>query len=89
MIVKDPNVCSGHPIIQYTRMTVHDIVAYVNMYGGNAEEARLEEMSQLTPAEVAEALAYYAENREEIDRLLVQRKADYESLPSLEEVLGT
>jgi len=74
-IVKIEGVCGGDAIIEGTRIAVWHIVEYYYKVGMSVEEI-LADWDYLTPAQVFDALAYYHDNREEIDR--VRRENDYE-----------
>jgi uncharacterized protein (DUF433 family) len=67
-IVKIPGVCGGAAIIEGTRIAVWHIVNYYYNLG-MAVEAILADWDYLKPAQVFSALAYYHDNREEIDHL--------------------
>jgi uncharacterized protein (DUF433 family) len=74
-IVKVEGVCGGDAIIEGTRIAVWHIVEYYYKVGMSVEEI-LADWDYLTPAQVFDALAYYHDNREEIDR--VRRENSYE-----------
>ncbi len=67
-IVKIQDVCGGEPVIRGTRIAVRHIVGYYYKAGMSAEDI-LAEWDYLTPAQVFGALAYYHDNREQIDIL--------------------
>jgi len=74
-IIKIEGVCGGEAIIECTRIAVWHIVGYYYKAGMSAEEILLE-WDYLTPAQVFSALAYYHDNRDEIDQ--VRRRNSYE-----------
>jgi len=74
-IVKVEGVCGGEAIIEGTRIAVWHIVGYYYRAGMSVEEI-LADWDYLTPAQVFSALAYYHDNRDEIDR--VRRENSYE-----------
>jgi uncharacterized protein (DUF433 family) len=74
-IVKVEGVCGGEAIIEGTRIAVWHVVGYYYKVGMSVEEI-LAEWDYLTPAQVFSALAYYHDNREEIER--VRRLNSYE-----------
>lgn len=76
-IVKMKGVCGGEPVIDGTRIAVRHIVGYYYKAGMSAEEI-LAEWDFLTPARVFGALAYYHDNKEEIDALI--RKNSFEHI---------
>jgi uncharacterized protein (DUF433 family) len=65
-IVKIPGVCGGDAIIEGTRIAVWHIVNYYYTVKMSVEELLLN-WNHLTPAQVFDALAYYHDNREEVD----------------------
>ncbi len=66
-IVKIEGVCGGEAIIKGTRIAVWHIVDYYYRAGMSIEEI-LADWDYLTPAQVFSALAYYHDNKEEIER---------------------
>ncbi len=66
-IGSDPQVCGGNPVITGTRHPVRSVVQYVLQLGLTPEEL-IEKFPRLTLAQVYDALAYYYDNREEIDQ---------------------
>ena len=73
--MKVEGVCGGEAIIEGTRIAVWHIVGYYYRAGLSVEEI-LADWDYLTPAQVFSALAYYHDNRKEIDR--VRRENSYE-----------
>lgn len=65
-IVKVDGVLGGEAIIEGTRIAVWHIVGYYYKVGMSVEDI-LAEWNYLTPAQVFGALAYYHDNKEEID----------------------
>jgi len=61
-----PGVCGGSPTIGGTRFPVRSVVHYVLRLGLTAEELA-ERFPHLTLAQIHDALAYYYDNRPEID----------------------
>ncbi len=74
-IVKVDSVCGGEVVIEGTRITVWHIVGYYYKAGMSVEEI-LAEWDYLTPAQVFSALAYYHDNKEEIDQ--IRQRNSYE-----------
>lgn len=70
-MVKVEGVCGGQAIIEGTRIAVWHIVGYYYKVGMTVEEI-LAEWEYLTPAQLFSALAYYHDNKEEIDSLRIQ-----------------
>ena len=66
-IVKIEGVCGGEAIIEGTRIAVWHIVDYYYNVGMSVEEILLD-WDYLNPAQVFDAMAYYHDNREEVDR---------------------
>ena len=75
-IVKVAGVCGGEAIIENTRIAVWHIVGYYYKVGTSVEEI-LADWDYLTPAQVFSALAYYHENKDEVDR--AREKNSYET----------
>jgi len=65
-IMSQPDVCGGSPCIKGTRITVRTIVVYV-LHQGIAPEDLLSYYPHLSLATIYDALAYYYDNREELD----------------------
>ena len=65
-IVSDPAVCGGSPRIAGTRFSVRLVVGYVLHQGVTPEELQAA-FPHLSLAAIYDALAYYYDNREEID----------------------
>jgi len=74
-IIKTEGVCGGEATIEGTRIAVWHIVGYYYKAGMSVEEI-LAEWEYLTPTQVFSALAYYHDNRDEIDR--VRQRNSYE-----------
>jgi uncharacterized protein (DUF433 family) len=70
-IVKIDGVCGGQAVIEGTRIAVWHIVGYYYKAGMSVEDI-LAEWSYLKPAQVFSALAYYHDNKQEIDLLREQ-----------------
>lgn len=63
-VVKKPEICGGSPTIEGTRIRIMDIVEEYEFLGTPPEE--IAEEFGISLAQVFSALAYYHENREEI-----------------------
>jgi len=74
-IVKVQGVCGGEAIVEDTRIAVWHIVGYYYRVGMSVEEI-LADWDYLTPAQVFSALAYYHDNKDEVDR--AREKNSYE-----------
>ncbi len=59
--------CGGSPIIAGTKFPVRSVVFYV-LRQGMAPEELVKEFSHLTLPQVYDALSYYYDNKENIDR---------------------
>jgi uncharacterized protein (DUF433 family) len=66
-ITADPKICGGSPIVAGTRFPVRSVVIYVLRHGLMPEEL-VSKFPGLTLAQIHDALAYYYDNREEIER---------------------
>ncbi len=78
-IVRNPEVCGGSPVINATRFPVRSIVHYILQLGLTPEEL-VEKFPHLSLAQVYDALAYYYDNREEIDRDIADNTEEISSL---------
>ncbi len=74
-IVKIDGVLGGQAVIEGTRIAVWHIVGYYYKAGLSVEDI-LAEWNYLKPAQVFSALAYYHDNKEEIDA--VREENSYE-----------
>jgi len=77
-VTKTPGVCGGKACIDGTRIRVNNVVFLHK--DGAYDEKILEAYPDLTPAQIHAALAYYYDNREEIDAELAADKSWAESL---------
>jgi uncharacterized protein (DUF433 family) len=66
MITKTDGVCGGSACIKGTRIPVWVLVNYFRL--GQTMEQLVDGYPSLKPADIESALAYYRENKEEIDR---------------------
>ena len=67
-------VCGSQPIIKGTRTPVKAVVGYYRM--GLSVEEILEGLPHLTPAQIYEALSYYHDHQEAIERDIEQSRAE-------------
>jgi uncharacterized protein (DUF433 family) len=74
-IVKVRGVASGEPVILGTRIMVRTIVEQYQL--GNSIENILWDFPQLSSAQIHDALSYYHDHKEEMDRLLEQASYEY------------
>lgn len=84
LITRNPRRCGGAPTLAGTRIGVHDVVGYAQVYGGDLERVREEALPDLSAEQIHAAMAWYAEHREEIDTILRERQEHYESLPTVD-----
>jgi uncharacterized protein (DUF433 family) len=75
-IVKVDGVLGGDAIIEGTRIAVWHIVGYYYKVGMSVEDI-LAEWNYLTPAQLFSALAYYHDNKEEIDAAREENSYEY------------
>jgi len=61
--------CGGHPVIKGTKFPVRSVVNYILRQGFSPEEL-VREFPHLTLAQVYDALSYYYDHQEEIEREL-------------------
>jgi uncharacterized protein (DUF433 family) len=67
-IVQRAGIRSGHPIVEGTRIGVHDVVALTKT-GASVDEV-VQSLPKLTRAQVYECLAYYEDHRQQLDSLI-------------------
>ena len=73
-VTKMPGVCGGKACIDGTRIRVNNVVF---LHKGGADDAKfLDAYPDLTPAQIRGALAYYYDNREEIDEIFAREDAE-------------
>jgi uncharacterized protein (DUF433 family) len=72
-IARMPGVCGGKPCVAGTRIRVWDVVV-MNEHGASPDEI-LAAYPGITLADVHAALAYYFDNREEIERQIADDAA--------------
>jgi len=72
-IVQRVGVRSGQPVVEGTRIGVHDVVAMIKT--GASVDAVVGSLPRLTRAQVYECLAYYEDHQAEIDPLVAEQTA--------------
>ena len=72
-IVKKEDVCNGSPIIEGTRTRVIDIAIEYEVLG-HSPDVIIDGHPYLTLTQVHDALSYYYENRDELDKKIEQDK---------------
>lgn len=65
-IVKNPKILSGEPVLKGTRTPIRAIVELWKW--GNSPEQILEHFPHMTLAQVFDALSYYSDHQQEIER---------------------
>lgn len=75
-IVMIDGICGGQAIIEGTRIAVWHIVEYYYKVGMSVEEI-LADWDYLKPAAVFSALAYYHDNKKEIDQVRQENTYEY------------
>lgn len=70
-IVTNREICNGSPVVDGTRMRVIDIAVEYEMLGHSPDEI-ISSHPQLTLHQVHDALSFYYENRDELDRKFEQ-----------------
>ncbi len=73
-IVRQAGIRSGHPIIEGTRIGVHDVVAMIRT--GCSVDAVVASFPKLSRAQVYESLAYYEDHRVELEPLIAAQTSD-------------
>lgn len=67
--------CGGSPVIAGTKFPVRSVVFYILRQGMTPEEL-IKEFSHLTLPQIYDALSYYYEHKEEIDKELSMTESD-------------
>ena len=73
-IVRSAGVRSGRPIVEGTRIGVHDVIGLLQN-GETIDTLRENGFPQLTKSQIYECLAYYEDHRGEIDLLVARQMA--------------
>ncbi len=81
-----PRTCSGQPRVAGTRIRVSNIVLWTEQ--GQSPDEIIAGYPQLTLAGVHSALAFYFDNREEMDKLIADDEAFAASLQRVHQALG-
>ncbi len=66
-IISHKDYCGGSPVIEGTKFTVRSVVNYLLKQGISPEEL-VKEFHHLSLAQVYDALSYYYDHKEEIER---------------------
>ena len=73
-IVRSAGVRSGNPVVENTRIGVHDVIGLLQN-GETIETLKANCFPELTKAQIYECLAYYEDHRGEIDLLVARQMA--------------
>jgi len=73
-IVRSAGVRSGNPIVESTRVAVHDVIGLLQN-GEPVDTVKANCFPQLTRSQIYECLAYYEDHRGEIDLLIARQMA--------------
>ena len=73
-IVTNPKICGGSPHLVGTRVTVRTVVIGVLLHGLSPEEL-LPHYPRLSLSGIHDALSYYYDHREAIDREIAEHEA--------------
>jgi len=73
-VARNPKIQFGEPTVGSSRTTVVSIVLVAEE--GEGVDGILRDFPHLTAEDVADALAFYIQNREEIDRIIEQSAGD-------------
>ena len=73
-IITLPGVRSGHPIVEGTRIGVHDVMGVI--LNGSLIDDTIRCFPSLTRAQIYECLAYYEDHRAEIDVLVARQMSE-------------
>lgn len=74
-IVRRLEVSGGEPILQGTRISVRHIVEHFS--NGSSPSDIVAALPHLSIGQVYDALSYYFDHRDEIDRLIAESQPDY------------
>jgi len=74
-ITSDPNICGGSPIISGTRFPVRSAVIFILHHGLTPEEL-VARFPHLTLAQIHDALAYFYDNRKEIEKDMAENSEE-------------
>lgn len=80
LIVSDPNLRSGRPIIAGTSLEVIDIVSAMRREPEPRTPEQVAEAYRVSPAQVYAAMAYYYEHQDEMDALMARLEAFAEEM---------
>ena len=75
-VTSNPKICGGSPIISGSRFTVRAVVIYILRQGLTPEEL-VAQFGHLSLAQIHDALAYYYDNKDEIEKDIAENTEDY------------
>lgn len=74
-ITRDSKICTGEPILAGTRISVRLIVEWEN--AGKSVDEIVAMYPHITHAQVYDALSYYYDHKEEIDRYIQENTEEF------------
>ena len=74
-VTKDPKIQGGEPIIKGTRFPVRSIVTYI-LKNGMLPEELVKEFPHLKIAAIYDALSYYYDHKDEVEKFINEQKED-------------
>jgi uncharacterized protein (DUF433 family) len=74
-IISRADFCAGSPVIKGTKFPVRSVVNYV-LHQGISPEELVKEFSHLTLAQIYDALSFYYDNKELIDKDIQDNSAN-------------
>lgn len=75
-IASDNDICGGEPVILGTRVTVRAVVEYQKLYG--SIENILRSLSHINKKQIEDALSFYADHTEQIDRYIAENSEAFQ-----------
>jgi uncharacterized protein (DUF433 family) len=75
-ITRTPGIAGGAPVVSGTKFPVRSIVQYVLRQGLTPEEL-VKEFSQLSLPKIYDALSYYYDHQDEIDREMAENTESF------------
>ncbi len=74
-ITRKKNVCGGEPVIEGTRVSV-SLIVEMDRTGHSVDEI-IAMYPHITHAQVYDALSFYYDHKEEIDKIIEENKEEY------------
>ena len=72
-VTKNPKIHGGEPVIRGTRFPVRSVVVYI-LKNGMLPEELAKEFPQLKIAAIYDALSYYYDHKDEVEKLIDEQK---------------